>query len=134
MLPVMELLNHLKIKIQFKNDSDSDSVSDEEGQEEALAYQILGTMHVGLPPQAKRLPILAKSPLQAVLQVTCSQGGFILCLRDWSLTTEGCNRGFMKIFFLIQAVHGVKTAPCIGGGLYQDHLRNKKGGDVGRRV
>jgi hypothetical protein len=52
MLQAVELLNHqphLQIKIQSKDDSDS--VSDEEGQEGALAYQVLGAMHLGFPPQ-----------------------------------------------------------------------------------
>jgi hypothetical protein len=41
---------------------------------DAPAHQALGTMHLGLPPQAKRLPTLAKSPLQAALQAAYSQG------------------------------------------------------------
>jgi hypothetical protein len=61
-----------KIKIQSKDDSDSDSVSDEEGQGDTPAHRVLGTMHLGLPPQAKRLPTLAKSSLQAALQAACS--------------------------------------------------------------
>jgi hypothetical protein len=38
------------------------SISDEEGQEDIPAHQVLGTMYLGLPPQAKRLPTLAKVP------------------------------------------------------------------------
>jgi hypothetical protein len=53
---------------------DSDLVSDEEGQEDAPAYQALGTTHLGFPPWAKRFPTLAKSPLQAALQAAYSQG------------------------------------------------------------
>jgi hypothetical protein len=101
MLWVVELLSHqphLKIKIQSKDYSDFDSVSDEECHEDTPA---LGPMHLGLPPWTRRLPTLAKSPLQAALQAACSQGGFTLCLRDWTLTT--C-RSFMKIFHLTQAV------------------------------
>jgi hypothetical protein len=49
-------------------------VSDEEGQEEAPTHQELGTMHLGLPLWAKILPTLAKSPLQAALQVAHNQG------------------------------------------------------------
>jgi hypothetical protein len=63
-----------KTKIQSKDDSDFDSVSDEEGYENTLAHQILETMHLGLPPWAKRLLALAKSPQQAASQAACSQG------------------------------------------------------------
>jgi hypothetical protein len=63
-----------KIKIQSKDDSDFDSVSDEGNHEDALAHQVQGAMHLGLSPWAKRLPTLAKSPLQAALQSACSQG------------------------------------------------------------
>jgi hypothetical protein len=48
-------------------------VSDEVCEEDAPVYQALGTMHLGLPPWAKRLPTLAMSPLQAALQVAHSQ-------------------------------------------------------------
>jgi hypothetical protein len=58
--PYEDKFSH-KIKIQSKDDSDSDSVSDEEGEENAPAHQAQGTMHLGLPPWAKRLPNLAKS-------------------------------------------------------------------------
>jgi hypothetical protein len=79
----VELLNYqpnLRIKIQSRDDSDSDSVSNEEDQENALAHQVLE--HLGLSPPVKRLPILAKSLLQATLKAVCSQGRFTLCLRD----------------------------------------------------
>jgi hypothetical protein len=115
----VELLNHqpyLKIKIESKDGSDS--VSDEEGQEDALVHQVLGTMHLGLPPWAKRLPTLAKSPPQADLQVAHIQEGFTLCLRDRTLTTLAYNRGF-------------KTAPWNGGWASLGAFRKKKGGDVG---
>jgi hypothetical protein len=46
-------------------------MSDEEGQEGALAQ---GTTRLGIPPWAKNVPILAKSPPQAALQATHSQG------------------------------------------------------------
>jgi hypothetical protein len=50
-------------------------VSDEESQEDTLAHQALGTMHLGIPPWAKRFPALAKcSHLQAALQAAGSQG------------------------------------------------------------
>jgi hypothetical protein len=65
MLWAVEALNHqphLKSKVQS---GDSDSVSDEEGQEDALAHQVWGTTHLGIPPWTKRFPTLAKSPLQA---------------------------------------------------------------------
>jgi hypothetical protein len=94
MLWAVEPLNHqphLKSKVQSR---DSDSVSDEEGQEDAPAHQVLGTSHLVLPPQAKRLPTLAKSPLQAALQVAHSQRGFTLCLREWTLIALAYNRGF----------------------------------------
>jgi hypothetical protein len=76
-----------KTKNQSKHDSDLDSVSDGDGHEDAPAHQVLGTMHLGSPPWTKRLPTVAKSPLQAALQAACSQGGFPLCLRGWTLTT-----------------------------------------------
>jgi hypothetical protein len=62
---VVEALNHqshLKSKVQS---GDSDSVSDEEGQDYALTHQALRKMHLGIRPQYKRFPTLAKSPLQA---------------------------------------------------------------------
>jgi hypothetical protein len=95
MLWVVETLNHqphLKSKVQ--SGDDSDSVSDEEGQEDPPAHQVLGTMHLGLLPWAKTLPTLAKSPLQAALQVAHNQRDFTLCLRDWILTALAYNRGF----------------------------------------
>jgi hypothetical protein len=67
--------SHYKTKIHSKDDS-------EEGHENTPVHQVLGTMHLGLFPQAKRLPSLAKSPLQAALQVACSQGGFTLYLEN----------------------------------------------------
>jgi hypothetical protein len=78
-----------KIKIQHKDDSDFDSVSDEEDPEDTLAHQVLGTMHFGFPPWAKRLPGLAKSPLPAAaikekIQLVLQ---FTLCFRDQTLTT-----------------------------------------------
>jgi hypothetical protein len=42
---------HLKSKVQ-SGDSGSNSVSDQEGLEDTPAYQVLGTMHLGLPPWA----------------------------------------------------------------------------------
>jgi hypothetical protein len=48
-------------------------VSDED-YEDTLAHQVLGIMHWELPPQAKRLPALVRSPLQASLQAAHSQG------------------------------------------------------------
>jgi hypothetical protein len=71
--PYEDKFSH-KIKIQSKDDSDSDSVSDEKGQEDTPAHKVTGAMSLGLPPWAKRLPTLAKSPLQAALQEACSQG------------------------------------------------------------
>jgi hypothetical protein len=94
MLWAVETLNrqpHLKSKVQ--SGDDSDSASDEEGQEDLPAHQVLGTMHLGLPPWAKRLPTLAKSPLQAALPGH-NQRHFTLCLRDWILTALAYNRGF----------------------------------------
>jgi hypothetical protein len=44
--PYGDTFSH-KIKIQSKDDSDSDLVSDEEGQEDALAHQVPETMHLG---------------------------------------------------------------------------------------
>jgi hypothetical protein len=46
-------------------------MSDEEG---ALARQAQGTLHLGVPPRAKNFSVFAKSPLEAALQVTGSQG------------------------------------------------------------
>jgi hypothetical protein len=83
MLWAVEPLNHqpqFKSKVQSRDDSDS--VSDEEDQKDALAHQVWGTMHLVLPPQGKRLPTLDKSLLQATVQVAHSQKGFTLCLRD----------------------------------------------------
>jgi hypothetical protein len=103
--PYEDKFSH-KTKIQSKDDSDFDSVSDEEGHEDTLPHQVLGTMHLGLPPLAKRLPALAKSPLQAALQAAHSQGEgragfrFTLYLRDWTQTTLASNRGFIKMFHL----------------------------------
>jgi hypothetical protein len=71
--PYEDKFSH-KIKIQSKDDLDSDLVSDEEGEEDVLAHQALGTMHLELPPWAKRFPALAKSLLQAALQAAHSQG------------------------------------------------------------
>jgi hypothetical protein len=71
--PYEDKFSH-KTKIQSKDESDFDSVSDEEGHEDALAHQALGTIHLGLPPWAKRLPSLTKSPLQALLKAAHSQG------------------------------------------------------------
>jgi hypothetical protein len=72
-----------KIKIQSKDDLGSDLVSDKEGQEDTLAHQALGTMHLGFLPRGKRFPTLTKSPLQAALQAAHSQGedtaGFKFC-------------------------------------------------------
>jgi hypothetical protein len=48
-------------------------VSDEGGQENTPTLQALGIMLLRLPPQAKRLPALAKNPLQAALQEGQSQ-------------------------------------------------------------
>jgi hypothetical protein len=48
-------------------------VSDEGGQENTPTLQALGIMLLRLPPQTKRLPTLAKSPLQAALQEAHSQ-------------------------------------------------------------
>jgi hypothetical protein len=62
---------HLKIKVQS---GASDSVSNEEGQEDTLAYQAQETMNLGIPPWAKRFSTLAKSLLQAALQAAHSQG------------------------------------------------------------
>jgi hypothetical protein len=103
---------HLKSKVESRDDSDS--VSGEEGQEGAPAHQVLGTMHLGLPPWAKGLPTLAKSPLQAALQVTHSQRGFTLCLRDWTIAALAYNRGSRQLVGL-------------GNRLHREHLRNKKG-------
>jgi hypothetical protein len=98
MLQVVDPLNHqphLKIKIQSKGNSYSDSVSDKEGEQDVLAHQVLGTTHLGLPLRAKRLPTLAKSLLlKAALQVAHSQRGSTLCSRDWTLTALAYNRGF----------------------------------------
>jgi hypothetical protein len=71
--PYEDKFSH-KIKIQSKDDSDSDLVSDEEGQEDTPAQQALGTMNLGYPPWAKKLPAFIKSPLQAALQAARSQG------------------------------------------------------------
>jgi hypothetical protein len=65
--PYKDKFSH-KTKIQSKDDSDFDSVSGEEDYEDSLVHQLLGTMHLGFPPQAKRLPALSKSPLQTALQ------------------------------------------------------------------
>jgi hypothetical protein len=92
---VVEPLNrqpHLKSKVQ-SGDSDSNSVSDEEGQEDASALKC-GTHAFGVTSTAKRLPPPAKSPLQAALQAARSQRGFTLCLRDWILTALAYNRDF----------------------------------------
>jgi hypothetical protein len=71
--PYKDKFSH-KIKIQSKDDSDSDSVSDEKGQEGILAHQAQETMHLGIPPWDKRFPTLAKNPLQVALQAAHSQG------------------------------------------------------------
>jgi hypothetical protein len=84
-------------------DSDFDSVSDEVCKD-ALVHQVLGTVHLGLPPWTKRLPALTKISLQAALQAAESKRGFTLCLRNWTLTTLTCNRDFMKIFHLTQTI------------------------------
>jgi hypothetical protein len=76
MLWVVETLNHqphLKSKVQSGN---SELISDEKGQEDALAQQVQGTMHLGIPPWAKRLPALAKGLLQAALQAAGSPGEY----------------------------------------------------------
>jgi hypothetical protein len=69
--PYEDKFSH-KVKIHSKDNLDSDSVSDEKSQD-VPAHQALGTMHLGLFPWAKRFPTL-KSPLQAALQATHSQG------------------------------------------------------------
>jgi hypothetical protein len=48
-----------------------DLMSDEEG---TLAHQAKGTLHLGIHPQARKFFILAKCPMQAVLQEAKSQG------------------------------------------------------------
>jgi hypothetical protein len=67
------LFSH-KIKIQSKDNLDSDLVLDEEGQEDAPAHQALEATHLGFLPWAKGLPALAKSTAQAALQAAHSQG------------------------------------------------------------
>jgi hypothetical protein len=99
---VVELLSlqpHLKRRVQ--SGDDSDSVSGEEGQENALTHQVLGTMHVGFPPRVKKLPTLAKSPYRLPCRQLIAKEVFTLCLRDWILTALAYNRGF-------------KTTPWIG--------------------
>jgi hypothetical protein len=70
--PYEDKFSH-ETKIQSKDDFDFDSVSGEEDHEDALAHQVLGTLHLGLLPWAKRLPALAKGPLQTALQAAYSQ-------------------------------------------------------------
>jgi hypothetical protein len=63
MLWVVELLSHqphLKSKIQ--SEGDFDSVSDEEGQEDTPAHQVLGTMHLGSLPWPRYYLLLQESP------------------------------------------------------------------------
>jgi hypothetical protein len=103
--PYEDKFSH-KIKIQFKDNLDSDLVSHEEGQEDTAAHQALGAMHLGFPPWVKRFPSLTKSPLQAALQAAVVKEriqlvfNFTLGLRDQTLTTLACNRDFMKRFHL----------------------------------
>jgi hypothetical protein len=73
-------------------------------------------MHVGLSSQAKRLPTLAKSPLQAVLQVAHSERGFTLCWRNWIITALAYNRGF-------------KTTPWIQEQVPSGAFKKQKGED-----
>jgi hypothetical protein len=47
-LPYKYKFSH-KIRIQSKDDLDSDLVSDEEGQKDVLAHRALGTMYFGYP-------------------------------------------------------------------------------------
>jgi hypothetical protein len=102
---------HLKSKVQSR-DSDSDSVSDEEGQEDALAHQVLGTMRAGLPRVYS-----SEESLQAALQVARSQRSFILCLRDWILIALAYNRGF-------------KTTPWIGEWASSGAFKKLKRGKI----
>jgi hypothetical protein len=84
--PYEDKLSH-KIKIQSQDDSDSDPVSDEEGQEYALVHQVLGTCIWGylcgprdfllLLRVLCRLPcrqLIVKEKIQLALR-------FTLCLR-----------------------------------------------------
>jgi hypothetical protein len=115
MLRAVETLSrqpHLKSKVQ--SGDDSDSVSDEESQENALAHQVLGSTHLGLPPWAKRLSTLAKSPLQAALQAARSQRSFTLCLRDWIFTAPAYNK---------EALNQHKTPSLLG---LAEHQRTGK--------
>jgi hypothetical protein len=51
-----------KIKIQPKDAPDSDSVSDEEGQEDTLVHEVLRAMHVGLPHGPRDFLLLLRVP------------------------------------------------------------------------
>jgi hypothetical protein len=104
--PYEDKFSH-RIKIQSKDDSDSDSVSDEGGQEYALAHQALGTIHFGLPPWVKRLPLLLRVPCRMPCRQLIVKEriqlvlNFTLCLIDGTLTTLACNRDFMKRSYLM---------------------------------
>jgi hypothetical protein len=92
--PYEDKFSH-KIKIRSKDDSDSDSVSDEGGQEDALAHQVLGTrdflLLLRIPYRLLCRQLIVKEKVQLVL-------GFTLCLRDQTLTTLAC-RFYEKIPF-----------------------------------
>jgi hypothetical protein len=57
---------HLKSKAQSR---DSDSVSDEEDQEDAQAHEVQGPMYVGSPPGVKRLLLLQSVPYRPCRQL-----------------------------------------------------------------
>jgi hypothetical protein len=52
--PYEDQFSH-KTKIQSKDDSDSDSVSGKDDYEDALAHQVLETMHLGLPSPGQEI-------------------------------------------------------------------------------
>jgi hypothetical protein len=68
-------------------------------------------MHVGLPPWAKKLPNLVKSPLQAALHVAHSHR-FYHVQKRLDPNSPGIEQKFQD----------------------QEHLRNKKGGDMGSGI
>jgi hypothetical protein len=84
------------------DDLDSDLLSDEEGQEDALAHWPLGTMHLGSLHRPGDFPLLLRVPCRLPCRQLIVKDriqlvlNFTLGLRDWTLTTVACNRDFMK--------------------------------------
>jgi hypothetical protein len=72
-------------------------VSDEEGHENTLAHQVLGTMHLALSPRAKGLPVLTKSQGEDTaryLRICCQATNWCQWAQDLThqAVSEGKNR------------------------------------------